>query len=753
MKSVFKHLQGAPGLTGVYQEQLWMDQPFERLAEHFVMEKGAVLLLSGASSDAARYHILAIDPWLELTSRQDRIFLRLNDDRFYIQNDPLSVLSSVTHYFSLPDGTWDFPVHAGLFGYLSYDLKDCIERLPNTCQDTYLPDMMMVSPSIVLVFDKQKEQLFLLIPFFEGEGPDSLRVARKRQDFFEKIQIPVQNKPFFIDANGFRSSMTKEEYIIAVKQIIAYLKAGDIYQANLSQRFETGFTGNAFALFLDLYKRNPAAFFSYINAGDHKIVSTSPERFIQQTGRHVETRPIKGTIARGETNNQDKENRDKLGRSIKDDAELTMIVDLMRNDLSRVTRPGSVVVKEHKRLEPYENVFHLVSIVQGELDDDKTSVDLIRATFPGGSITGCPKIRSMEIIDELESVKRHVYTGSIGYISFHDTMDLSIAIRTATITDDQVFFSVGGGIVYDSDPQKEYQETLDKGKTLMDALSDHKQSIKDHQARWAWVNGKIVAQETAVMPLTSLGCQYGAGLFETIKVEKNQIFRLSDHVDRLNRSWKALFSCPPPDITWEAVIRQLIKSNQCEDKILAVKLMVAVDQEGSGSKRKPAVYTAALVREYTHRLAESGKSGLDLIVYPHPRQTLLADYKTMNYLYYYQAGQHARANGADEAIILNPDQTVSETNTANILAIQDRKVIVPESDHVLGGVTVNAVLNVLTENGFDVCQKKIGIEQLQSMTNVVLTNSLMGAVRVLSINKTPVLHDSDICEKLNAALF
>jgi para-aminobenzoate synthetase component 1 len=149
-----------------------------------------------------------------------------------------------------------------------------------------------------------------------------------------------------------------------------------------------------------------------------------------------------------------------------------MIVDLVRNDISRVTKPGTVIVREHKRLEAYENVFHLVSVVEGELEDDKTSVDLLKATFPGGSITGCPKIRSMEIIDELESIQRHVYTGSIGYLSFHDTMDLSIAIRTATIADNRICFSVGGGIVYDSDPEKEFQETLDKGKTLMESLSD-----------------------------------------------------------------------------------------------------------------------------------------------------------------------------------------------------------------------------------------------------------------------------------------
>jgi len=176
-----------------------------------------------------------------------------------------------------------------------------------------------------------------------------------------------------------------------------------------------------------------------------------------------------------------------------------MIVDLMRNDISRVTEHGSVEVIEHKRLEPYDNVFHLVSVVKGRLDKDKTAVDLIRATFPGGSITGCPKIRSMEIIDELEPVQRHVYTGSIGYISFHGTMDLSIAIRTATVFDHRLVFSVGGGIVYDSDPEKEFQETLDKGKTIMETLLDAACEKKCSFVT-AWVNGKMVDQDLATAP-------------------------------------------------------------------------------------------------------------------------------------------------------------------------------------------------------------------------------------------------------------
>ena len=645
----------------------------------------------------------------------------------------------------------DLPVHSGLFGYFSYDLKGRIEKLPRTCMDTFLPDLCLYAPSMILVQDKKTDETRLCIPVLSDDAnlkQTDETVQNIKSFFFNRIKKKIKRKSFSIDSSGFKSSLSKPEYITSVNKIIDYLRAGDIYQANLSQRFEAGFSGDSYSLFLDLYERNPASFFSYIHAGDHTIVSTSPERFIKQDKRVVETRPIKGTIARGSTKEQDRENGVKLTRSIKDDAELTMIVDLMRNDLSRVTRHGSVIVKEHKRLEPYENVFHLVSIVQGELEDDKTSVDLLKATFPGGSITGCPKIRSMEIIDELEPVKRHVYTGSIGYISFHDTMDLSIAIRTATIFNHRVFFSVGGGIVYDSDPEKEYQETLDKGKTLMESLSGalNKNSTGNLKA---WVDGKIIDQDQARVSATSTGFQYGAGLFETIRVENGTIFRLEDHVLRLNKAWKNLFSGTPPDITWEDVINLLIRENNFQDKLIAIKILVSKDDRECGKK----IFLAAFARQYTHRLEALNKKGLDLVTYPHPRQTPLSDYKTMNYLYYEQAGRFAKAHDADEAIVLNPDLTVSETNTASILAIMDKTVLVPESDHVLDGVTLKSVLTMLSDKGYDIQKKRMPKEKFYSYPNIILTNALMGAVKVLTIDGKRIEQDTEFCPMINKQLF
>ncbi|MCD4721854.1 MAG: aminodeoxychorismate synthase component I [Desulfobacula sp.] len=748
MNELLKHL---PYLKDVHQEAIELDRPFEQIAASFARDIGTVLLLSGSNLDCSRYHILAVKPWLEVCSKQDLLSIKYMGKQTHVRHDPFSVIQALLDQFKLNNTSLDLPVHAGLFGYFSYDLKDRIEKLPRTCMDTFLPDLCLYAPSIILVQDKTTDQTRLCIPVLSDDA--SLKqtdetIQNIKNFFFARIKKNVKRKSFSIDGSGFKSSLSKPEYITSVNKIIDYLRAGDIYQANLSQRFETGFSGDSYSLFLDLFERNPASFFSYIHAGDHTIVSTSPERFIKQEGRCVETRPIKGTIARGSTKEQDRENGVKLTQSKKDDAELTMIVDLMRNDLSRVTKHGSVIVKEHKRLEPYENVFHLVSIVKGELKDDKTSVDFLKATFPGGSITGCPKIRSMEIIDELESVNRHIYTGSIGYISFHDTMDLSIAIRTATIVNDRVFFSVGGGIVYDSDPEKEFQETLDKGKTLMESLSG---TIKKKctQKLKAWVDGKIINQDQASVSATSHGFQYGAGLFETIRVDKGTIFRLKDHVLRLNRAWADLFSDTPPDITWEDVINLLIRENKLQDKLLAIKILVSKDEQECGKK----VFLAAFARKYTHRLEILDKKGLDLVTYSFSRQSPIADYKTLNYLYYDQAGRFAKAHDADEAIILNPDLTVSETNTASILAIKDKTVIIPESDHVLDGVTLKSVLTILSDKGYDIRKKRMPKEKFYSYPNIILTNALIGAVKVLTIDGEKIEQDKEICSMINEQLF
>jgi para-aminobenzoate synthetase component I len=232
-------------------------------------------------------------------------------------------------------------------------------------------------------------------------------------------------------------------------------------------------------------------------------------------------------------------------------------------------------------------------------------------------------------------------------------------------------------------------------------------------------------------------------------VEKGCVYRLDDHVHRLNRSWETLFSTPGPDITWAAVIDQLIRANGFEDKTLAIKLLAAKDEQNNGKR----FFLSAFAREYVHRLTLLKKPGLDLVTYPHPRQTPLADHKTMNYLYYERAGQFAKDCRADEAMILNADLTVSETNTANIFAVNGKEVVVPVSDHVLTGVTLDAVLSILSNNGYAICKQSISQTDFICYPNIILTNALMGAVNVLTIDGKSIQQENGICAMINAKLF
>ncbi|OQX19573.1 MAG: aminodeoxychorismate synthase, component I [Desulfobacteraceae bacterium IS3] len=724
----------------IQAEIIQLDEPFIEFASRFADLPGTVILMSGGNSDCARYHILAADPWLTFSGRNDDMQITAFGKHHCFKADPFDTLRQIIRHFhqDIPD----LPVADGLFGYLAYDLKDRIEKLPRTCaDDLHLPDILLFAPSYLVIHDKLENQTK---QYGIVKGRIIIRPYSK-----------VQNEGNFSgNPDGFKSAFTRESYMDAVKQIREYIAAGDIYQVNMSQRFQMDFSGHPFALFKCLYERNPAPFFAYINAGDHHIVSTSPERFILQQGKRVEARPIKGTRPRGKTPEEDQRLRQELAESKKDDAELSMIVDLLRNDIGKVCEAGSVRVSEHKRVEGYQNVYHLVSIVEGRLDADKDSVDLLKAAFPGGSITGCPKIRAMEIIDELEPVRRHLYTGSIGYISFHDTMDLSIVIRTAVILNGQIIFSVGGGVVYDSDPADEYEETLHKGKTLMEVF---KGKSREHQRpiiplkQYAWINGILKPVDEAAIPLTNQGFQFGYGIFETIRAVNGQAKFLEKHLERFQNSLflTSHFSLLTQNFSWEDIISQVICKNNLQNTVAAVKIIFA-----KGDREKPPHndILAVMARPYTHRLDGKAEKGLRLMTYPHPRQSPLADHKTLNYLYYFLAGKWAIQQGADEALILNPDGSVSESNSANILLIKDKTVIVPKSDHVLPGIAQNIAISTLSERGYEISHSVISPDALFSADEVILTNSLMGAVPVLYLNGKKLGLPSGLCQEMNKVI-
>ncbi|MFH0724763.1 MAG: aminodeoxychorismate synthase component I [Pseudomonadota bacterium] len=748
------------GISGVWTTPFELKEPFIDFAGRFAARPGTVVLMSGTNSDCARYHILGVNPWLRLRACGAQITLVVDDNTFTLTGDPFDILQAILRRLRLPaaacrgigveEGADALPVMAGLLGYLSYDLKDVIEELPRTSvDDLRLPHLYMVAPSVILIHDKEKRVTRLCIPERTGVG-DFHSVLTREMMFRNQARQPRAEETFEGNIGRAKAGVTRDGYMAAVDDIKDYIRAGHVYQVNLSQRFEMAFKGDSYRLFQRLYAMNPAPFFAYIHAEDHTIVSTSPERFMKLSGTRVETRPIKGTRPRGRSPAADEAFRQELLTSRKDDAELSMIVDLLRNDIGKVCSAGSVRVTEHKRIEAYRNVYHLVSIVEGILLPGRDAVDLIRATFPGGSITGCPKIRAMEIIDELEPTRRHIYTGSIGYISFHDTMDLSIAIRTATVLNGRLVFSVGGGIVFDSNPADEYEETLHKGQTLMTVLKASEKKERDEKdaaaASIVWLNGALQPLEEARVPVLDQGLLYGYGFFETIRVAKGHPRLLQLHLDRFERTWSRLFETSPPDLSWADIIARVLHRNGLTETIAAVKILAT-----RGDREMPPYNYQLLVtaRAYTHRLEGNKEAGLRLAVYPEARLTPLADHKTTNYLYYLKAGHWAKAQGADEALILNPDGSVSETNTAGILAVRGRTVIQPVSDHVLPSIMQQQVCGRMADWGYTVQKRRLMPRDLMIATEVLMVNSLMGAVPVFAIDTQKMKVPSDLFARIN----
>jgi para-aminobenzoate synthetase component 1 len=419
----------------------------------------AMLLLSGGDLDCARYSIMGWDPFLVLRAQGEQISLLRGGYRQVCRGNPFLVLEDLLGALELPGEPPLTPLAAGGLGFLAYELKNHLERLPQTAlDDLNLPELVLAFPRRLVVHDRRGGRFWQARVTYEDPqgrlllpGDDELTLAAPVGGY--RVGPP-------------RSNFTREAYLQALSRIREYIAAGDVYQVNLTQRFSFPLTGEPYYLFQRLFGLNPAPFYAYLNCDDFQVLSTSMERFLYRRGDYLETRPIKGTRPRGATPGADAELRRELAESPKDDAELSMIVDLLRNDLGKVCLPRTVRVQEHKRLEGYQNVYHLVSIVEGRLQPETTAADILRANFPGGSITGCPKIRAMEIIDELEPHVRHVYCGAIGYLGLHRNLDLNVAIRTAIISRGQGHFAVGGGVVYDSIEEDEYEETLHKGRTL-----------------------------------------------------------------------------------------------------------------------------------------------------------------------------------------------------------------------------------------------------------------------------------------------
>ena len=362
-----------------------------------------------------------------------------------------------------------FPFHCGFVGYLSYELGKYIEKLPDSRVDDFnMPEYYFAFYDVVFVYDAIEDKFYIT-----GFDLGLSNIDEKINKYLKKLEnIKEQKKINISFGKDFKSNFTKEEYINAIQRAREYIYRGDIYQVNLSQRFQIEFEGDPYHFYKIFRKISPAPFGAFLDYGNFQILSNSPERYLYIKDDHIETRPIKGTRKRGKNEHEDKKLIEELKNSEKDKAEHLMIVDLERNDLGRIAKFNSVKVSEFEIIETYANVHHMVSTVEAKIDKKYDSIDCIKNSYPGGSITGAPKIRSMEIIDELEPTYRSVYTGSIGYIDISGDLDLNIAIRTAILKDGLLSFQVGGGIVYDSSPEDEYIETIVKAESFFKTVKE-----------------------------------------------------------------------------------------------------------------------------------------------------------------------------------------------------------------------------------------------------------------------------------------
>ena len=384
--------------------------------------------------------------------------------------DLLKQLQSILNNFK-SEGI-DYLPHfwGGAVGYFSYDVARHFEKIPTIAvDDLNIPEIYIGFTDEVIVFDHDEKILKIIICLKRddnyGYGVERLN---KLVSAITSRQSPVTSHQ--MTARNLKSNMTKSKFTNMVKRAKEYIREGDIFQANLSQRFEAEFEGDPWEFYKRLNEINPSPFGGYINFDDMSIVSASPERLIKINGKYIETRPIAGTRPRGKSSQNDIALSKELLLNEKERAEHIMLVDLERNDLGRVCKYGTVKVDELMTLESYSHVWHIVSKVVGELKDDVKFIDILRACFPGGTITGCPKVRCMEIIEELEPVRRGIYTGSMGYIGYDGRIDLNIIIRSALVKNGKIYFYAGAGIVADSNPEKEYEETLFKAEAIMEAL-------------------------------------------------------------------------------------------------------------------------------------------------------------------------------------------------------------------------------------------------------------------------------------------
>lgn len=414
------------------------------------------------SQKNGRYSYIALHPYMIFKSKKQRMEIIKGGKRILKKGNPLNELKRILNKKIKRTKLWPL-FYSGCVGYLAYDIVHFFEKLPKTARDDLkLPDIYMIFPKDIIFFDHKKKIIKII-----SKNKQNISNIIKRINSTKREANPNSNN----EKIKFKSNFTFAKYKKAVNKCKEYVKAGDSFQIKISQRFECEIKEDSFEIYKKLRKINPSPYAAYLYFDDCTLVSCSPEHLVKVERGGIETRPIGGTYPRGRNSKEDKRVLKNFLKDEKERAEHLMLIDLERNDLGRVCKYGSVKVNERMAIEKYSHLMHIVTNIQGKLQKNKTIFDVLRAMFPGGTITGCPKIRTMEIIDEIEPEARGPYTGSIGFMNFSNEVDLNIIIRTLIIKGDKGYIQVGGGVVAESNPKKEYDETINKAKALFEAIS------------------------------------------------------------------------------------------------------------------------------------------------------------------------------------------------------------------------------------------------------------------------------------------
>ncbi len=422
----------------------------------------AVFLDSSSEGELSQYSIIACRPYLKLVSR---------GELFTVNGEPSEqeFVEYVQRYLeeNKEENETDLPIVSGAIGYFSYDFGHKKEGVVSRHEQSLdIPDSILYFYDSFIVKDHTTQILYVIA---NGYTQPSLECVDEILELLDSIKTE-KHADRKIYHSSVRANFTQKKYMEAVDHMIQYIVDGDIYVVNMTQQLQIDSDCPPYEMFCRLRENNPSPFGGYFDYGDFQIVCASPERFMRMKNGKITTRPIKGTRKRGVTLQEDEMLREELANSEKDQSELLMIVDLERNDLNRVCEPGTVNVTELFKVETYATVFHLVANIEGQIRQGCNAMDLLNAAFPGGSITGAPKLRAMELIDQEENLRRNLYTGSMGYISLSGDCDLNIVIRTAVHRNGTYHLGVGGGITCESDLEFEYEETWQKAKALLQAL-------------------------------------------------------------------------------------------------------------------------------------------------------------------------------------------------------------------------------------------------------------------------------------------